>query len=157
MATSLIQTIQDDFSQAMKTRDITRLETLRLVKSAIHNREIEKKGKTHGGESALTESEALEVVIREVKKRMEANEIYASAGRPELAEKELAELAILKKYLPEEASDEEVERAVKDSFRHFPEATEKDFGKIMGLVMKALKGRVDSERVGVRIRTKFLK
>ncbi len=148
---SLQERIQDDLKTALKAHDAFRLETLRLVKSALHNREIEKKGK--GGDDVLTDDEALDVLIKEVKKRTESRDIYKEAGRMDLSEKESAELVVLQPYLPAEATDEELEKAVREAISQFSGATQKEFGKIMGVVMKTMKGRASSDRIMALIRT----
>jgi len=150
---SLISDIQKDFGTAMKSRDAVLLDTLRLLKSAIHNREIEKKGK--GDEASLTDDEVLEILKREVKKRKEASTMYVSAGRAELAEREQAECVIIEKYLPEQAPDEEIEKVVISVLSKFPDATQKDFGKIMGGVIKELRGRASGDRISSVIKEKL--
>ncbi len=150
---SLLEDISRDCKEAMKSRDGVTLDTLRFLKSAFHNREIEKKGK--GEEGPLTDSEALEVMKREVKKRKEAFDMYVSAGRNDLAEKERAELSVIERYLPPQASDEEIEKAVSSALSRFPQATTKDFGSVMGLVMKELKGNAEALRVSKVIKEKL--
>ena len=96
----LTEKIAQEIVIAMKAGDSFRVGTLRMVSAALHNKEIEKKSK--GKESELTDEEAIEVFIKEAKKRKEAIEIYAKAGRQELADKEKKELEIISAYLPEQ-------------------------------------------------------
>src|SRR3989338_5848302 len=102
---SLLDQIKNDTNQAMKAGETLKLEVLRGLLSAVHNREIELRGK--GRE--LNEEEVLTVFDREAKKRKEANQIYTEAGRTDLAEKEAKELEIIKSYLPPEMSSDEIE------------------------------------------------
>jgi len=101
---SLQDQIFQDFKEAFKAGDTERKETLSLVKSAIHNKEIEKGKKEEG----LSDEEVLEVLSTEAKKRKDAIEGYDNAGRQEQADKERAELAIIDAYLPSQMSTEEV-------------------------------------------------
>jgi uncharacterized protein YqeY len=140
----LQERIQKDSEAAMKAQKSVELQTLRLLSSSIHNREIEKKGKS--GSYDLTDDEVIEVVKREAKKRKEAIELYEKGGRPELAMKESEELAVLGKYLPEEMSEDEVRRVVREVISGGGFKKE-DFGRAMGAVMKQMKGRADASTV----------
>ena len=152
MAPILKEKIDKDLSEALKAKDEVRLGTLRMISSAIHNREIEKRGKSGSGE--LTEDEVLDVVAREAKKRKEAAAIYAKGGRSELEAKELLELKIIDAYLPARLSEEEVSSIVSQVFEAVNpagepvsperERGEKDFGRLMREVMKRAGGRADS-------------
>src|SRR3989344_1129794 len=137
--------IKNDLKEAMRAKDELRLSVLRMLSSAIHNREIEKKTKT--GNAALTEEEIIAVIRSEIKKRRDAAEGFTKGGRADAAEKELAELKILEAYLPAELSDEEVEKAVKEVIACMGEITTKEFGKVMGETMKRLKGQAGGDRV----------
>ena len=150
---SLVLRIQKDFTEAFKARDAMRTDTLRLLRSALHNREIEKRGR--GLPPVLAEDEALLVVKQEVKKRREAGELYVRGGREELAKKELAELAILETYMPEQMSEEAMNRIVDEVLAEFPGATQKDFGKIMGAAVKKAGNAVSGKALGDSIRAKL--
>ncbi len=146
---SLQETIAKDTVEAVKRRDALRAGTLRMLQAAIHNREIEKKGK--GGPSAtapLSDEEVLEVVRREAKKRKEAIELYRQGSREELAERESEELAVLAAYLPPELSAEELEGIVRPIVERARGAGITEFGKVMGAVMAAAKGKADAKAVG---------
>jgi len=103
----LKETLNKDLIVALKSGDKEKTGTLRLVLSALHNLEIEKRGKT-GKDVALTDEDVLDVLKRESRKRKEAIELYQKGGRADLAGKEEAELGIIKNYLPPEMSEEEV-------------------------------------------------
>ncbi|KKW12227.1 MAG: hypothetical protein UY51_C0005G0469 [Candidatus Jorgensenbacteria bacterium GW2011_GWB1_49_9] len=142
MASDLQNKISGDLNDSLKSADPLLRETLRFLSAAIHNREIEKRTKT--GQAELSGEEVLEVLAREAKKRKEAAELYEKGNRPELAKKEIAELQIIKKYLPEEMSGAEIEKAVEAAVAKLQPAGAKDLGRVMGEAMKILKGRAEA-------------
>lgn len=144
MDSSLQKRIEEDFGVAMKEGGI-RLDTIRLLKSVLHNREIEKKGK--GDKTILSEEETLEVVMKEAKKRKEAAELYIKGGRAELAKREQDELKILEAYLPPQVSEEETRAVVVRAIQVTGAKTAKEFGFVMKEVMKELKGKADSSLI----------
>lgn len=131
--------IKEDISRALRANEALKVETLRGLLAAIHNREIELRGK----EKELDEVEAQAVLAREAKKRKEAGQIFTEAGRADLAEKELKELEIIKNYLPEGLSPAEVEAIVKKVI----DEGATDFGRAMGAVMKEVAGRAEAAEV----------
>ena len=143
MSGSLVDRISNDLTAALRAGEEVRVGTLRLLRSAIHNREIEKRGKG----AALTEDDVAEVVAREAKKRKESIHLFTEGKRQDLAEKETRELEVLAAYLPEQARDEEVRRVVAAALAVVKPASPKDFGKVMGEAMKTLKGRVETDAV----------
>ncbi|MEK7464401.1 MAG: GatB/YqeY domain-containing protein [Patescibacteria group bacterium] len=149
----LKEKINSDIIQALKNKEELKVSTLRLLSSAMHNREIEKKGK--GGETALSDDEVLEIIRKEVKKRREAIEFYTKGGRADSAEKELAEVGFLDGYLPKGLDESEVRKIVDEAFLRVKPAGEKDFGKFMGEVMKVAKGRADSALVSKLVKEKL--
>ncbi len=132
---ALTDQLKTDIAEALRKGDELKVETLRGLSAAIHNREIELRAK--GKE--LDEEEVLTVLGREAKKRKEANQIYAQAGRADLAEKESKELEIIKSYLPPEMDRSEIEAIVK---RVIADGMT-DFGRVMGAVVKETKGRAE--------------
>ena len=144
---SLKTQIEDAARSALKNHEPELLSTLRMLLSAIHNKEIEKRAKT-GKPEELPEEEATAVLRSEAKKRREATVEYEKAGRKESAEKETRELKILEKYLPQELGDEEIEKMARDVVVQIGPVGEKDFGRVMGEVMKKLKGQAGGDRVG---------
>lgn len=133
---------------AMKSGDQTRLATMRLLAAAVKNREVEV-----GHE--LTEEEFLEVVTREAKRRNEAVEAYERASRPELAEKERAEAAILQAYLPEQLSDDEVRALLEEAIEATGADEPGEVGKVMAWIMARHRGRVDGARVNALARERL--
>lgn len=136
---ALAERLKTDINQALKEGADLKVETLRGLVAAIHNREIELRAKA----KELNEEEELAVLQREAKKRKEAQQIYTDAARADLAEKEAEELEIIKNYLPAELSSEEVEAIVKKVIGEG--AT--DFGRVMGAVMKEVGGRAEASLV----------
>jgi len=138
----LYQKIKEDLNEALKSGDTLRISVLRMVLSSFHNKEIEKKGKNQNSE--LTEEEIIEVLKREAKKRKEAIETYLKGNRNDLADKEKKELEIIIAYLPKQLSEEEIKKIVQEAIKKLGAQSEKDFGKVMGFLMKELKGKADA-------------
>ena len=136
------QRIKEDLKEALKAGDGFRVGTLRMVLSSLHNKEIEKKGK--GQEPKLTEEETIEDLMSEAKKRKESIGAYLKGNRNDLADKEKKELEIITVYLPKQLNEEEIKKIVQETIQKIGAQNEKDFGKVMGEVMKELKGRADA-------------
>ncbi len=141
----LHQQITEDLRTAMKAGQEFELGVLRMLSAALHNKEIEKKGK--GLEIELSDDEAVEILTREAKKRKEASELYVKGNRNDLAEKETKELEFIKKYLPAQMAQEEIEKIVKAAIEKTGSREVKDFGKVMAEAMKNLKGKADAGAV----------
>ncbi len=142
----LRQQIDEDLKAALKSKDTLRVSVLRLLKSALTYKEIEKQGK-------LSNEDVVAVLDKEVKKRGEAVEAYRGR-RDDLADKEQKEMEILTDYLPERLGDEEIERVVAEVVSEAGEGA--NVGKVMGQVMGRLKGqRVDGKRVRELVESKL--
>ncbi len=142
----LTDTLTADIGRAMKAKDATTLTALRMLKTALMNKSIEKA-------RALDANEELQVVGALVKQRRDSIEQFVAAGRHELAEKEQAEIAVLGAYLPAAASDEDVAAAVTAAVAATGATSAKDMGKVMKAVMAALAGKtVDGKRVNELVR-----
>ncbi|OGG13536.1 hypothetical protein A2875_05300 [Candidatus Gottesmanbacteria bacterium RIFCSPHIGHO2_01_FULL_46_14] len=137
----LLQALQTEVTQALKSGDRVRVETLRFLLSAIRNSAIAKYG--NKGQEAMTDEDVLEVIKKQVKTHRESIEAFASAGRQELANTEKAQLAILESYLPKQVSDEDIKKILEPVVA----SGEKNFGLLMGQAMKAVKGQADGGRV----------
>jgi uncharacterized protein len=140
--------LQREMREALKTGEKLRLGALRMLAASVKNREVEL-----GHE--LSDEELVEVAGREVKRRKEAAEAYDDAGRPELAEKERQEQAVLESYLPAQLSDEEVETLVDEAIGATGASGPGDLGKVMGFVMGRAKGRVDGGTVNRLVRSRL--
>ena len=138
-----------DLTAAMKAKDAARLSTLRMVKAAVQNREIEK-----GGE--LSEEELVKALQSLVKQRRDSVEQYEKAGRVELAEKERAEIAVIEEYLPQAASPEEIEQAVAEAINETGASTMKEMGAVMKAAQSRLAGRnADGRAVSEAVKRKL--
>lgn len=155
MATDLEKKIQSDLIEAVKKKEGLVTETLRMLIAGIHNKSIEKKSKSEDGNRDLVEEEVLDVLLREAKKRKEAERFFSEGGRVELAEKEARELNVLERYLPKQFSREEIEGFIGKAIEKIKPQGGGDFGKIMGEAMKSLKGRADASLVGDIIKEKL--
>lgn len=125
---------------AMKSKEAARLSTLRMVKAAVQNREIEKG-------AALTDEELTKLLQSLVKQRRDSVEQYEKAGRAELAEKERAEIAVIDEYLPRAATREEIERAVEEAVAETGASSLKEMGAVMKAALSRLAGRNADGRV----------
>lgn len=139
----LKQKILEDLKSAMKEGDVEKRDTLRMLDSMIKNTEIEKKKREEG----LSDEEIQEVVARAIKQRKDAISQYESGGRGDLAEKEKNEVAILSAYMPEQLSEDEVRKIVKETIIESGATSSSDMGKVMGLSMTKLKGKTDGQVV----------
>lgn len=153
MATDLEKKIQSDLIDALKKKESLTAETLRMLIANLHNKLIEKRSKESGGD--LIEEEVIDVILREVKKRKEAERLFAEGGRVELAEKEARELSVLEKYLPKQFSRDEIENLIVEVIGRIKPQGQQDFGRVMGEAMKSLKGKADASLVGEIIRGKL--
>lgn len=146
---SLKQQIIADLTASMKAQDSARTSTLRMVKAGIVNREIEK-----GGE--LDEDEMAKLLRSMVKQRRDSVEQFEKGGRPELVAKEQAEIAVIESYLPQAASQEEIEQAVAAAVAETGAASMKDMGKVMKAVQAALAGKnADGRAVSEAVKAKL--
>ena len=151
---TLVERITQDLTTAMKAQDAARTSTLRMAKAALMNKQIEK----HGAHGALDDAEALKVLQGLVKQREDSAEQYAKGGRPELADKERAEIAVLKAYLPAEVTEEEIAAAVDKAVAETGATSPKDMGKVMKAAMAALASggkSVDGKRVNESVKRRL--
>ena len=146
---SLEQSLGADIVTAMKAKDQTKLTALRMLKTALTNKSIEK-GR------ALEGAEELQVVSMLVKQRRDSIEQFTKGGRTDLADKEQAEIAILNAYLPASASDDEIAAAVAAAIAETGATSAKDMGKVMKATMAGLAGKtVDGKKVSEIVKAKL--
>lgn len=146
---SLNDRLSEDLKQAMKAKDQLRMDTIRMIKAALFNKEIELN-------KPLDESEMNKVLTTMVKQRKESAEQYQKAKRDELAEKELKEIVIVESYLPRALSGEEVAQIIANAMRETNAESAKDMGKVMKAVMAQLAGQpVDGKVISELIRAKL--
>ncbi len=134
---SLKDKINQDLKEAMKAGDKIRLQTIRSIRALIL--EFEKSGANR----EMTEEDEIKLLTSAAKKRKESIEQYTKGGREELALKEAEELKIIETYLPKQLSEQEVEEFVKNLAAEIKAESKKDFGRLMGASVKALKGKAD--------------
>jgi uncharacterized protein len=146
---TFLDRINEDLKAAMKGRDSDRLSTLRMVKTALKNREIDKM-------EALTDEEAIKVLQSLVKQRRDSIEQYQKAGRIELAEKETAEIKVIEEYLPAALDDAAIARVVEETIVETGASSMKDMGAVMKAVMAKLAGQtVDGKAVNQIVKSKL--
>jgi uncharacterized protein len=137
---SLLDQVQDDVRTALKAGDRQRVHALRLIADAL-----QKAQKDNGGD-------ALEVLQRERKRRLEAAEAYRDGGRPEAAEAEEGEAEVIASYMPEQLSDQELGEIVGNAIAESGASSPQEMGKVMALVMPNVKGRADGKRVSAAVK-----
>ena len=137
---TLRERIQSDITAAMRSGEALRRDTLRMAESAIYN--AEKRDRR-----TYSDDEVAAVIAREVKTRRESVEAFTKGGRPDLAEKETAEIGILSDYLPQQLSDDEIRTLVDEAVGATGAAGRKDMGKVMGWLAPRTRGRADGRRV----------
>jgi uncharacterized protein YqeY len=146
---SLKQQIISDLTASMKAQDAPRTSTLRMVKAAVMNREIEK-----GGE--LEDEEMMKLLRSLVKQRRDSVEQYEKGGRQELADKEKTEIEVIEAYLPQAASRDEIEAAVAAAITETGASSLKDMGRVMKAVQPALAGKnADGRAVSEVVKAKL--
>jgi len=137
---SLVKRLTDEMKFAMKAKDKLRLSTIRMVLSAIKNREIEE-GKE------LDDSGVEDLIFKAVKQRRDSVVQYKNGGRPELAEKEEAEIVILEAYLPQQMGEDQIRGLARAAAEEAGATSMKEMGQVMGLLMPKVKGKADGAMV----------
>ncbi|MDO5537283.1 MAG: GatB/YqeY domain-containing protein [Desulfovibrionaceae bacterium] len=150
---SLYQQIEKDYITAYKAKETVRVSVLRMLKTSVKRRLVDT---SRPGEE-LGDDEMMDVIIKEAKQRRDSIAEYNKAGRADLAEKEEAELAILEGYLPKALTDEELAAAIEEMVAKVGAKAPSDMGKVMGPLMKALKGRVDGGRLSAAVKARLAK
>ncbi len=145
------QKLQEELKQAMLSKEVLKTSVLRLLLSAINYYEI----KTGGAGYQATDEDVLTVLQKEVKQRRESIEQFKNAGRQDLSDKEKKELEILKTYLPEQMSEEEIREIIKETIREIGAATITDMGKVMAALMTKIKGKADGSLVSQIVKTEL--
>lgn len=145
MAESLRERLEQDLKTAMLAKDEVARDTIRFILAAVKNEEIEKRG-------PLNADEDIALLNRMSKRLLEAIEQYDAAGRVDLAERERAQLAIVKRYLPEEMSDDDLKALVQSVVAEVGATGPKDMGKVMPVLLPRVAGRADGKRVSAAVR-----
>ncbi|MGO1167382.1 MAG: GatB/YqeY domain-containing protein [Janibacter sp.] len=150
MSHSFKATLQSDLTAAMRAREQVRVATLRMVLTAISTEEV---AGTEARE--LTEAETLKVVMKEAKKRKESAAAYRDAARPELAEREEAELAVLETYLPEQLGDDELAEIVDRAVAQVGATSMAQMGQVMKVAQTEIAGRADGGAVAAMVKQRL--
>ena len=144
---ALEQQIQEDIKAAMKAKDSVATAATRAIKGEILLFKT-----SEGGSKEVTDGDILKMIQKLVKQRREAAEQFVAGGRQDLADNELAEAAIMEKYLPKQLSEEEVEAKVKEIIAQVGATSIKDMGKVMGVANKALAGLSDGRTISTIVK-----
>ena len=144
---SLQKQIMEEMKAAMKLKDTIALQALRAVKSAF----LLAKTETGAGDD-LTEDQEMKIIQKQVKQRKDSAAIFIDQGRQDLADPELAEIAVLEKFLPEALSEDAIEKVVLETIAKTGAEGMKDMGKVMGMVSKQLAGQADGKTISGIVR-----
>lgn len=144
---NLFDQVSGDIKTAMLAKDKIRLEALRGVKKEFLEAKTAK-----GGDGELSDETAIKILQKMVKQRKDSAEIYTSQGRPELAEKELAEIACIEVYLPAQMSADELDAEIKAIIVQVGATSVKDMGKVMGVATKALSGKAEGRAISEAVK-----
>jgi len=145
---NLKEKINSEMILAAKAKDKIKLSAIRMIKSALHNKEIDLKRE-------LSDEELLQVLASIVKQRKDSIEQFEKGGRLELAEKEEKELAVVQSFMPEQLSEEEIETEIEKAIEDVGAVSIKEMGKVMKAVMPRLTGRADGKIVSEKVKAKL--
>jgi len=137
--------LNDEMVIAAKAKDKVRLSAIRMLKTALHNKEIDLM-------RPLNETETLQIISAMVKQRKDSIEQFAKGGRNDLVEKEEAELKVVQEFMPAQMSDDEVEGIIKKAIAEAGAVSIKDMGKVMKVLMPQLTGKADGKMVGEKVK-----
>ena len=147
----LRERVNSAMKEAMRARDSARLSTIRLITAAIKDREIA----ARTTEAAMTEGDVLALLGKMVKQRIESAKVYTEGARPELAAKELAEVAVIEEFLPRALSAAEVEAAIGAAIAEAGAASLRDMGKVMALLKARHTGQMDFGAAGAVLKARL--
>ena len=145
---SLVERINEDVKEAMKAQDKEKLNVIRMVKSALQMAKINLK-------HDLSDEEAIDVIDKQIKMRNDSIEEFEKAGRNDLKEQYMNEIIILKTYMPEQLTEEEILKIIDDAFTEIQPDSPKQMGLIMKKVTPQVKGRYDMKEISNMIKTKL--
>ncbi|AXR05397.1 GatB/YqeY domain-containing protein [Salinimonas sediminis] len=145
---ALIDDLKDAQKDAMRARDKVRLGTIRMAVAAIRQREIDE-------QITLDDAAVLAILTKMVKQRLDAASQYDAANRPELAETERAEIAVIESFLPQPLSDEELNTLIDDAMSQTGATGMQDMGKVMGLLKPNVQGRTDMGTLSAKIKARL--
>lgn len=143
----LFDKISEDIKKAMLARDHVRLESLRGIKKEFLEAKTAK-----GSDGTLPDEKAIQILTKMVKQRKESAEIYTQQNRPELADTELAQAAVIEEYLPKQLSDEELTAALREIIASVGATSPKEMGKVMGVASKQLAGKAEGKAISAKVK-----
>ena len=143
----LFDRISEDIKKAMLARDAQRLESLRGVKKEFLEAKTAK-----GSDGTLPDEKAVQILSKMIKQRKESAEIYTQQNRPELAEAELAQAAVIEEYMSKQLTDEELTAALTEIIARVGATSPKEMGKVMGVASKELAGRAEGKAISAKVR-----
>mgnify|MGYP000224247985 FL=1 len=143
----LFDKISDDIKKAMLARDAVRLESLRGIKKEFLEAKTAK-----GSDGTLPDEKAVQILSKMIKQRKESAEIYTQQNRPELAEAELAQAAVIEEYMPKQLSDEELTAALREIIARVGATSPKEMGKVMGVASKELAGKAEGRAISAKVK-----
>lgn len=144
---NLFDQVSNDIKSAMLAKDKVRLEALRGIKKEFLEAKTAK-----GADGELTGDMAMKILAKMVKQRKESAQIYTEQNRPDLAEPELAEAAVIETYLPKQMNEEELTEALKAIIAQVGATTPQEMGKVMGVATKQLAGRADGRAISAKVK-----
>lgn len=144
---ALFDQISEDIKKAMLARDTARLEALRGIKKEFLEAKTAK-----GSDGTLTDERATQILAKMIKQRRESAQIYSEQNRPELAEGELVQAAVIEEYMPRQLSQEELEARLREIIAQVGATSPRDMGKVMGVATKALAGCADGRAVSATVK-----
>lgn len=144
---NLFDQVSNDIKSAMLAKDKVRLEALRGIKKEFLEAKTAK-----GADGELTDDMAMKILAKMVKQRTESAQIYTEQNRPDLAEPELAEAAVIETYLPKQMNEEELTEALKTIIAQVGATTPQEMGKVMGVATKQLAGRADGRAISAKVK-----
>lgn len=140
----IVEKLQNDLKEAMKSKDAVRLRTIRSLRSAIMAKEIDMRS---GGQASISQEDAMEVLQKQAKQRRDSIAQFVAAGRDDLTKTEEEELAVIESYLPKQLTEAEIQEVVKEIVASTGASGMQDMGKVMGQAMSRLKGVADGNLV----------
>ena len=144
---NLFDQVSNDIKSAMLAKDKVRLEALRGIKKEFLEAKTAK-----GADGELTDDMAMKILAKMVKQRKESAQIYTEQNRPDLAEPELAEAAVIETYLPKQMNEEELTEALKAIIAQVGATTPQEMGKVIGVATKQLAGRADGRAISAKVK-----
>jgi uncharacterized protein YqeY len=140
--------IQEDMKNAMRSQDKERLAVIRLILAALKQREVDER-------IELADADVLAILDKMVKQRRESIVQYEAGNRPDLAEKEAAEITVIQHYLPAQLSDAEIEALIDAAIKESNAASMRDMGKVMGILKPKVQGRADVAAISAKVKERL--